>query len=440
VYFCEERRADAITPAEEAVILVRVQAAANPAYLPNLAIALNNLGTFYSEVGRHADAITPAEEAVTLYREQAATNPACLPDLAMALNNLGACRLDAGLPWNADAAWASALSALPTSDLKVGLLLQKARGEDPLQAVSDVLTALVLTPSPTGRTMFQAHATCRELRNSDHDLFDSQWQNQLKTSQPPWLFIDDDTLTTTIEWLSTPTHAQARDYHLDHAETLARPETRTALDELALLELDPDLISQHRQLLSLASDRGIHDAYQPLVLAESLSAWLNADVTGKQELLRENRELLLSNEAAELLGQWSTEAPDDTVIEFGTAILSLARDGVEAEVFAALNDHDQFNALLSDLFASGKPQQLLIAAELALSLNPDDPTRASAQLHLAAALALTGHAEAVAEHARTAALLDPNSVNQWVSVLAQQVTAHPELAAVIQALVAPGNR
>ena len=53
--------------------------------------------TAYREVGRRADAVAPAEEAVTVYREQAAANPAYLPDLATALNNLGKYRQDAGL-------------------------------------------------------------------------------------------------------------------------------------------------------------------------------------------------------------------------------------------------------------------------------------------------------------------------------------------------------
>ena len=45
-------------------------------------MALNNLGIRYSEVGRRQDALAPTEEAVRLYRDLAAANPAFLPDLA----------------------------------------------------------------------------------------------------------------------------------------------------------------------------------------------------------------------------------------------------------------------------------------------------------------------------------------------------------------------
>jgi hypothetical protein len=46
------RRADAVAPVEEALTLRRQLAATNPAFLPDLAMALNNLGNRYSEAGR----------------------------------------------------------------------------------------------------------------------------------------------------------------------------------------------------------------------------------------------------------------------------------------------------------------------------------------------------------------------------------------------------
>ena len=391
-------------------------------------------------MGRPADAVPPTEEAVTLRRDQAAANPAYLPGLAMALTNLGQYRQDAGLSWDADTAWSAALDAMPTPDLKAGLLVAKARRATPPQAIGDLLAALSLAPPPAGAALFSLHAACRELRTSHQDLFDRLREERLKTGQPSWLVLDDVTFTTTAEWLDTPTHAQARDYHRDHAGILARPGAGTALDELALAGIDPDLIGQYRQLLVTAAERGIEDAYRPLVVEDSLSAWLDADVPEQQQLLREDRDTLLSSEAAELLGQWSAEDPDDTVVNFGAALLSLARDGLEAEVFAALDDPGQFNLLLSDLLAAGKPQQLRAAAELVLCLDLDDQALAHAQLHLAVALVMTGRADDAPDHARVAAHLDPGSVNRWVGILAQLVPAHPELAALIQALVTPPDQ
>jgi hypothetical protein len=329
-----------------------------------------------------------------------------------------------------------------TPDLKAGLLLEKARRATPPQAIGDLLAALSLAPAPAGSALFSLHSACRELRTASQDLFDRLWDERLNAGQPPWLLLDDVTLTTTAEWLGTPTYAHARDYHRDHAAILARPGARTALDEFALAGIDPDLIGQYRQLLATAADQGIEEAYRTLVVQESLSAWLDADIPGQQELLREDRDTLLSSQAAELLSQWSAEDPDDTMLTFGAALLSLAQDGLESEVFAALDDDDpgQLNLLLSDLLATGKPQQLRTAAELTLCLDLDDQALAHAQLHLAIALAMTGRADDAPGHARAAARLDPGSVNRWVGLLAQLVPAHPELVALIQALVTPPDQ
>jgi hypothetical protein len=83
------RRQEALAPTEEALKIYRELAKTNPAFLPDLAMALNNLGVFLSEVGRRQEALAPTEEALKIYRELAKTNPAFLPDVAMALNNLG---------------------------------------------------------------------------------------------------------------------------------------------------------------------------------------------------------------------------------------------------------------------------------------------------------------------------------------------------------------
>ncbi|MFC8849733.1 tetratricopeptide repeat protein, partial [Micromonospora sp. NPDC057141] len=85
------RREDALPPAEEATAIYRRLVEANPAvYLPYLAMSLNNLGLWLSGLGRREDALPPAEEAAAIHQRLAEANPAAyLPDLAGSLNNLG---------------------------------------------------------------------------------------------------------------------------------------------------------------------------------------------------------------------------------------------------------------------------------------------------------------------------------------------------------------
>ena len=106
------RREEALAPSEEAVRIYRELSKTNPAYLPNLAMALNNLGVSLSELGRREEALAPTEEAVRIYRELSKTNPAYLPNLAMALNNLGYFQRELGQPEIARIAFEESITIL----------------------------------------------------------------------------------------------------------------------------------------------------------------------------------------------------------------------------------------------------------------------------------------------------------------------------------------
>ena len=69
------RRAEGLTAAQQAVTLYRELVGLNrDAYLPDLAGSVNNLAVYLAEAGRRAEALTAAQEAVTLYRELAQTD------------------------------------------------------------------------------------------------------------------------------------------------------------------------------------------------------------------------------------------------------------------------------------------------------------------------------------------------------------------------------
>ena len=74
----------------------RELAAGNPAFRPDLANALDNLGNRYSELGRREEALLPTEEAVRIRRELSQSNPAFLPDLATSLGAYGSVQRQAG--------------------------------------------------------------------------------------------------------------------------------------------------------------------------------------------------------------------------------------------------------------------------------------------------------------------------------------------------------
>ncbi|MFE1759966.1 tetratricopeptide repeat protein [Streptomyces sp. NPDC059513] len=84
------RREEALGASEEALRHYRALAEATPdAFMPDLAMALNNLSVRLGEVGRREEALGASEEALRHYRALAEATPdAYLPNLASALNNL----------------------------------------------------------------------------------------------------------------------------------------------------------------------------------------------------------------------------------------------------------------------------------------------------------------------------------------------------------------
>ncbi|MDF1490337.1 CHAT domain-containing protein, partial [Tessaracoccus caeni] len=91
-------RAGALEAIDEAVTIRRQLAETNPAaFLPNLAMSLNNQATMRSEVGDLTAALQTIDETVTNYRQLAETNPAAfLPNLAGSLINQAAIRSEVG--------------------------------------------------------------------------------------------------------------------------------------------------------------------------------------------------------------------------------------------------------------------------------------------------------------------------------------------------------
>ncbi|MFG1855993.1 tetratricopeptide repeat protein, partial [Actinomadura geliboluensis] len=84
------RHEEGLEAIREAVQIRRRLAETRPdAYLPNLATSLNNLSVRLGDLGRHEEGLEAIREAVQIRRQLAETRPdAYLPDLATSLNNL----------------------------------------------------------------------------------------------------------------------------------------------------------------------------------------------------------------------------------------------------------------------------------------------------------------------------------------------------------------
>ncbi|MGH3754895.1 MAG: hypothetical protein ACRDRP_19795, partial [Pseudonocardiaceae bacterium] len=100
--------AGALTAIDEAVRIYQRLAQDNPAaFLPDLAMSLNNQSNQRSAAGDRAGALTAIDEAVRIYQQLAQDNPAAfLPNLAASLSSLSDQLAESGQKHLANAAWA----------------------------------------------------------------------------------------------------------------------------------------------------------------------------------------------------------------------------------------------------------------------------------------------------------------------------------------------
>ena len=112
-YFLQENNqfADSQCVYEEALEKYRKLADVSPeAYLPDVAMTLNNLGILHKNTGKHGDAEKEYGEALEIRRKLAESSPeAYLPDVAKTLNNLGNLHSDTGKHGKAEKEYGEAL-------------------------------------------------------------------------------------------------------------------------------------------------------------------------------------------------------------------------------------------------------------------------------------------------------------------------------------------
>ncbi len=433
------RRQEAVAPTEEAVSLYRELATTNPAFRPDLAMALNNLGIRYSEVGRRQEAVAPTEEAVSLRRELATTNPAFRPDLAMALNNLGICYREIGRGNEADGIWDTVIHSLENRSDKAFLLLRRAEARDPQDelVVNDVLAARSLIPDDDSDLISDLHALSRERRRHNPSAFDEMWRSISQSEPPAWLLIDDARLGLTVQWLNTRPDSAARQFLIEHAAELLDDATDVTLDEIALRLHVRSAIQRYRNLIHTARQIGVDQAYRPLLAAELLFGWMDANTEIKRAWLAERREALLGADVAQVLRRLRGEDPENPALITHEALLTLARSGQADVGFETLTDPEQTPARLKEFTRTGDVASLDALTTLALNVQASDAVYAWAWFHKGVALALVNEPDAALQAVSHARRLDPDQVMIWLGLLVELAARHPEVLPLSQTLITP---
>ena len=407
--------------------LVRL-ARLDPALSPDVAHALLALGAAYSGVGRRADAVAPTERAVEIYEVLAEENPAFLNDLASALNNLGNRYSEVGTPEEGPRRWTEVLERLaadPTAG--VVLRLRRSRGDhEHDEAIDDLLEAHAIDPGTDLGLTAQLRANARSARKRDPERFDARW-NQAVGQPPAWLLLDDDTLQAAADWINTPTWSQSHAVLISNADRFLTDCGETALAELALMSRGDPTVTDHERILQAAREHGIDEIYRPLLILDTVDAWLEIDdLDGSKRYLIEHHDDLTTPAAAETLAQ------QDALVHH--SLVALARDGQTDRAYELLQAPDELPGALAAARREAGLEQLHAIAQLAHATARTDDEQALAAIHVAIALVLTGEDEHATQ--QTGQLDEPDlDTTPLIHALTDAITHHPDHAPALAALI-----
>jgi len=428
-----------MAPTEEAVQLYRELAAGNPAFLPDLASALNNLGVFFSEVGRRQEAMAPTEEAVQLYRELAAGNPAFLPDLASALNNLGIRYTEAASPDGGDTAWERAVrEAEPQSAARL-LVIRAALAEEGYPAAADWLARALRLDGEARELVADIHEQARRHRHPAPDGFDEDWAHHTAGPAPAWLTVDADVLDMAQAWVATDTYRAEHDYLAAHPELL-EPAADVAVAE-ALLILSKDAADRYTSLRQAAERNGVDAAYQPILLTILAHEFAQANPERQRALLTASLEDLLTDIVSDVLQELAAEKSElAAAARRAAALIDLAQSGDAAMIFEALTEPWRFPALLHTWAIRSSPVSLVSAAVVAATAVTSATETATALFYFAVGTVVRGDQDRAADLMRQARDLDPERTPEWINELAEIGQHHPAVLKLIPALTAPADQ
>ena len=279
-------RGEALVVAREAVRLRRVLAEASPqAYTPDLARSLNNLANRLSEVGERNEALEAAREAVRLRRALAEASPqAYTPDLAASLNNL-----------------ANILSEVGEQDRALETFVEGFDGFSP--AVRARLLVARATWRDDGGEAGDVVAAAREADSTDDPALLGQVRRMIAraitdvgitdTGLPRWATVDAESATSRIEgWLECSDLAQ-RVAFLEAQWSSPSASEKETLAALAELYVDLPPVAALATLVERIANDGIQAVATDLrthhrarLLARD---WYEAHLTGRgASFLREH--------------------------------------------------------------------------------------------------------------------------------------------------------
>ncbi|MEV6502258.1 hypothetical protein AB0M53_32780, partial [Streptomyces prunicolor] len=326
-----------------------------------------------SETGDRTGALTTINEAVTIRRTLANTNPAAyLPDLAMSLNNLA--RI--APPQQAVTAYTKAeesLAAHPAAARQITAQRAEFQLAQPdqnagIRTLIDLLLSPLDGPDPVALKARHLLRDCHLTSTTGAAQVRTAWRTATGTDAPAWLELPESVFELTIAWLQCLSWADTRTFWDEHAADLQSPETILALEELALAH---EAAEQHLHIARTATAETPDAAFRPYITEELLSTWIDCPTWEEsQTYLADHTEDLLHDQAAALLASDTESA--EAAVHF--ALLSLARaDGIPT-AYGYIADRTALNERIQGLLATPDAELLYACSLLELLIHQDEFT------------------------------------------------------------------
>ncbi|MGW2589470.1 tetratricopeptide repeat protein [Streptomyces sp. NPDC001515] len=382
---------DALAAADEGVALWRrLVAEHSGAHLPDLALALRNLGRLRGINEDAEGAVSTAGEALAVYRALALENPrAFADDLVRTLGGLARALARTGEHTPAVEAYEECAELFAATDpstvrhltVERGVFLLECPGPLPSEGVRALVSFLARDAGTEpgdgpdrvtvrARRALRAHADPRAVR--------AAWEAETSGPVPDWFSLPAATLEVVAAWMFAPDWPASRDLWSRHAEVLGGEAAATALDELALL--DPVTARRHTALRDLVLAHGVTAAYDPLILSEQLATWVGCGSWAESRAYLQDHPRLLR-----------VRPSPDTPLSH-VALLDIGRaEGLDF-AYRLVEDRDALHAFVQRSMAAGDGTALMHAAAIEGQVFDD---QLSSLTHAQAGMVLAGAVEGV---------------------------------------------
>ncbi|OCC08347.1 tetratricopeptide repeat protein [Streptomyces sp. PTY087I2] len=373
---------EALPPAREAVELLRDR---GDAFLPELARALQVLGTHLEGSGDDEGAVEAFWEALALHRSLALETPGGAPPvsaLVAALDDLARALARTGEHAAAIEEFDESVKEFAEADPAVARRLAVERSAfllrcpDPWPAtgVTELVNRLDEDAERAGGPDAVTVRARQALRgHGDAAAVRTAWEEETFTPVPDWLALSRETLDLVSAWMFAPDWPRSRDFWSQNAEVLGGEGAAVALEELAVLH--PRGARRHALLREAVLAHGVTAAYDPLILQEQLAQWLEcADWKESRAYLEEHPRLL------------TVQPPGDTPLAH-VAMLDIGRaEGLDA-AYRLVEDREALQAYVDRALEAGDGVALMHGGGIEGQVFGD---RLSSLTHAQVALVLAG--------------------------------------------------